>query len=37
MCEELERRRELYGFNYFSVLDRCIDGFSPVVSRLSGR
>jgi probable F420-dependent oxidoreductase len=37
MCEELERRRELYGFNYFSVLDRCIDGFSPVVSRLTGR
>lgn len=36
MCEELERRRELYGFSYVSILDRCVDGFSPLVARLSG-
>jgi probable F420-dependent oxidoreductase len=36
MCEELERRRELYGFSYVSVLDRCVDGFAPVVARLTG-
>ena len=37
MCEELERRRELYGFSYVSILDRCADGFAPVVTRLTGR
>jgi probable F420-dependent oxidoreductase len=37
ICEELERRREMYGFSYVSVLDRCIDGFAPVVARLTGR
>ncbi|MFP6816626.1 MAG: TIGR03621 family F420-dependent LLM class oxidoreductase [Pseudomonadales bacterium] len=36
MCEELERRRELYGFSYVSILDRCVDGFAPLVARLSG-
>ena len=37
MCEELERRRELYGFSYVSILDRCADGFAPVVARLAGK
>ena len=37
MCEELERRRELYGINYVSILDRCVDGFAPVVARLNGK
>ncbi|MBH80428.1 MAG: F420-dependent oxidoreductase [Gammaproteobacteria bacterium] len=37
MCEELERRRELYGFSYISVLDRGVDGFAPVVARLAGK
>ncbi|MBI1181818.1 MAG: TIGR03621 family F420-dependent LLM class oxidoreductase [Alphaproteobacteria bacterium] len=40
MCEELERRRELYGFTYFSILDRgdgSTDGFAPVVARLAGK
>lgn len=37
MCEELERRRELYGFSYVSILDRCSDGFAPVVARLAGK
>lgn len=36
ICEELERRRELFGFNYVSILDRCVDGFAPVVARLTG-
>lgn len=36
MCEELERRRELYGFSYVSVLDRCVDGLAPVAARLAG-
>lgn len=41
ICEELERRRELYGINYVTVLE---DGgndiarqFAPVVARLAGR
>ena len=37
MCEELERRRELYGFSYISILDRCSEGFAPVVARLAGK
>jgi len=36
MCEELERRRELFGASYISILDRCIDGMSPIVGRLAG-
>jgi probable F420-dependent oxidoreductase len=36
MCEELERRRELYGFSYISILDRCVDGMAPIVARLTG-
>jgi probable F420-dependent oxidoreductase len=36
ICEELERRRDLYGFSYISILDRCIDGFAPVVAKLTG-
>jgi probable F420-dependent oxidoreductase len=41
ICEELERRREVYGINYITVLE---DGdndiarqFAPVVARLAGR
>lgn len=37
ICEELERRRELYGFSYVSILDRCVEGFAPVVAKLTGR
>lgn len=37
MCEELERRRELYGANYFSILDRCKPGFEAVVAKLNGK
>ena len=37
MCEELERRRELYGINYFSFLDRCKPGLEAIVARLAGK
>ena len=37
VCEELERRREVYGFSYVTVGDRAIDAFAPVVERLTGR
>ncbi|MGE4060869.1 MAG: hypothetical protein AB7E69_18565, partial [Sphingomonadales bacterium] len=37
ICEEIERRRELYGFSYVSILDRCVDGFAPVVARMTGK
>ncbi|WP_409329627.1 TIGR03621 family F420-dependent LLM class oxidoreductase [Trujillonella humicola] len=37
ICEELERRREVYGFSYVTVGDRSIDAFAPVVERLTGR
>ena len=37
ICEELERRREVYGFSYVTVGDRDIDAFAPVVAELTGR
>jgi probable F420-dependent oxidoreductase len=37
ICEELERRREVYGFSYVTIGDRAIDAFAPVVQRLTGR
>jgi probable F420-dependent oxidoreductase len=37
ICEELERRREVYGFSYVTIGDRAIDAFAPVVERLTGR
>jgi probable F420-dependent oxidoreductase len=37
ICEELERRREVYGFSYVTIGDREIDAFAPVVERLAGR
>lgn len=37
VCEELERRRELYGFSYVTIGDRAIETFAPVVDRLAGR
>jgi len=37
LCEELERRREEYGFSYVTVGDRAVDAFAPVVDRLTGR
>jgi probable F420-dependent oxidoreductase len=37
ICEELLRRREIYGISYVSVGAHLIDEFAPVVERLSGR
>jgi probable F420-dependent oxidoreductase len=36
ICEELVRRRELYGISYVSVGAHLIDAFAPVVERLAG-
>jgi len=36
ICEQLERRRERWGFNYIVVHDGEIDAFAPVVARLAG-
>ena len=41
ICEELERRQELYGISYIAVLDdgenNMVEAFAPVVERLSGK
>ncbi len=41
ICEELERRRETYGFSYISVSDdgtnRICEAFAPVVAKLAGK
>ena len=36
ICEELERRREVYGFSYVTIGDRAVEAFAPVVDRLTG-
>lgn len=41
ICEELQRRREIYGISYIAVLDdgenNMVETFAPVVERLSGK
>lgn len=37
LCEELERRLELYGANYFSILDHRKPGFEAVVAKMNGK
>ena len=41
ICDELERRRELYGISYIAVLDdgenNMVEAFAPVVKRLAGK
>lgn len=37
VCEELERRRDVYGFSYVTIGDRAVEAFAPVVARLTGR
>jgi probable F420-dependent oxidoreductase len=34
ICQELERRRELYGFSYVTVGDTAMEAFAPVVAKL---
>jgi probable F420-dependent oxidoreductase len=36
ICDELQRRRELFGISYVTVGDSVMDAFAPVVARLSG-
>jgi probable F420-dependent oxidoreductase len=36
ICDELLRRRELYGISYVTVGDNALDAFAPVVARLAG-
>ncbi len=36
VCDQLERRREEYGFSYITVGDRAMEAFAPVVARLAG-
>ncbi len=37
VCEELQRRREVYGISYVTVPDNALEPFAPVVARLAGR
>ncbi len=37
ICDELERRRELYGISYVTVGDQNAVAFAPVVERLAGQ
>ena len=37
ICDELIRRREVYGISYISVGAHLIDDFAPVVQRLTGK
>jgi hypothetical protein len=37
ICDELVRRRELYGISYITVPDTALEPFAPVVERLSGK
>jgi probable F420-dependent oxidoreductase len=36
ICEELQRRREEYGFSYITVGDAHLDAYLPIVERLAG-
>jgi hypothetical protein len=36
VCEELQRRRELWGVSYVTVDATMCDVFAPVISRLAG-
>jgi len=37
ICEELERRRELFGTSYLTIPDTAFEAFAPVVAKLSGK
>lgn len=36
ICDELERRRELFGTNYITIPDNVFEAFAPVVTKLAG-
>lgn len=37
VCDEVQRRRELYGISYITVGDTAFEAFAPVVARLNGK
>ncbi|MFP6654292.1 MAG: TIGR03621 family F420-dependent LLM class oxidoreductase [Myxococcota bacterium] len=37
ICDELARRRELFGTNYITIPDTVFEAFAPVVAKLSGK
>lgn len=37
ICDELERRRELFGISYFTIGADVMEAFAPVVDRLAGK
>jgi probable F420-dependent oxidoreductase len=37
ICDDLELRREQYGFSYYVISDEQFEAFAPVVARLGGR
>jgi len=37
ICEELEKRRELYGISFVTVGDTVLEDFAPVVAKLAGK
>ena len=37
ICDELERRRELFGISYFTIGADVMEAFAPVVDRLAGQ
>jgi probable F420-dependent oxidoreductase len=36
ICDELERRRALFGINYITIPDNALEAFAPVVAKLTG-
>lgn len=37
ICNDLEHRREVFGFSYYIVSDAQCDAFAPIVARMAGR
>ncbi|WP_020106960.1 TIGR03621 family F420-dependent LLM class oxidoreductase [Nocardia sp. 348MFTsu5.1] len=37
ICDQLEQRREEFGFSYFTIGDRAYEQFAPVVERMTGK
>ncbi|MBB1029714.1 TIGR03621 family F420-dependent LLM class oxidoreductase [Dietzia sp. SLG310A2-38A2] len=37
ICDQLEQRREEFGFSYFTIGDRAFEQFAPIVERMTGK
>jgi probable F420-dependent oxidoreductase len=37
VCDQLEQRRADFGFSYFTIGDRSVEAFAPVVARMTGK